>query len=183
MAASSCGVFAPPPPPSPWGVRISYSAYQIGQILSYCACGRSPCSRSFQVNAGTLLRGHPQPPKYGPDFLFCMPNRTNFVLLCVRQEPLFQKFPVNAGPLLRGLVSCTGAQFCGIALIETKNRAQARGALSLGLSPSESHHLDLVRKNEPRCLSALDRKTTYPFSVTSSLCPLVQGRAPASMDQ
>jgi len=26
-------------------------------------------------------------------------------------------------PLTRGLVSCTGAQFCGIALIETKNRA------------------------------------------------------------
>ena len=26
---------------------------------------------------------------------------------------------------MRGLVSCTGAQFCGLALIETKNRAQA----------------------------------------------------------
>ena len=24
---------------------------------------------------------------------------------------------------MRGLVSCTGAQFCGIAMIETKNRA------------------------------------------------------------
>jgi hypothetical protein len=28
-----------------------------------------------------------------------------------------------AGNLLRGLVSCTGAQFCPLALIETKNRA------------------------------------------------------------
>lgn len=33
--------------------------------------------------------------------------------------------PLPAGPLLRGLVSCTGAQFCGVALIETKNRALA----------------------------------------------------------
>lgn len=31
--------------------------------------------------------------------------------------------PALAGPLLRGLVSCTGAQFCSLALIETKNRA------------------------------------------------------------
>ena len=33
--------------------------------------------------------------------------------------------PLLAGPLQRGLVSCTGAQFCGLALIETKNRALA----------------------------------------------------------
>jgi ferredoxin-nitrite reductase len=38
-------------------------------------------------------------------------------------EPIFQKYLVDAGPLTRGLVSCTGAQFCGIAMIETKNRA------------------------------------------------------------
>lgn len=29
----------------------------------------------------------------------------------------------SAGNLLRGLVSCTGAQFCSLALVETKNRA------------------------------------------------------------
>lgn len=27
--------------------------------------------------------------------------------------------------MTRGLVSCTGAQFCGVAIIETKNRAMA----------------------------------------------------------
>jgi ferredoxin-nitrite reductase len=43
----------------------------------------------------------------------------------MRQEPLFQKYPIEAGPLARGLVSCTGSQFCGIALIETKQRALA----------------------------------------------------------
>ena len=41
------------------------------------------------------------------------------------QEPIFQKYEINAGNLMRGLVSCTGAQFCGVAMIETKNRAMA----------------------------------------------------------
>eukprot|EP00180_Rhodochaete_pulchella_P003287 Plantae.Rhodophyta-Rhodochaete_pulchella.ctg5476.p1 GENE.Plantae.Rhodophyta-Rhodochaete_pulchella.ctg5476~~Plantae.Rhodophyta-Rhodochaete_pulchella.ctg5476.p1 ORF type:complete len:383 (-),score=68.57 Plantae.Rhodophyta-Rhodochaete_pulchella.ctg5476:207-1268(-) len=40
-------------------------------------------------------------------------------------EPLLQKFSPFPQNLSRGLVSCTGAQFCGIALIETKNRAMA----------------------------------------------------------
>lgn len=43
-------------------------------------------------------------------------------------EPLFQRHKVNPGPLARGLVSCTGAQFCGFALIETKQRAQTVAA-------------------------------------------------------
>ena len=41
------------------------------------------------------------------------------------QEPLLQRFSVNPDPLTRALVSCTGAQFCNFALIETKNRALA----------------------------------------------------------
>lgn len=41
------------------------------------------------------------------------------------QEPLLQKFSINPAPLSRSLVSCTGAQFCNFALIETKNRATA----------------------------------------------------------
>lgn len=40
-------------------------------------------------------------------------------------EPLLQRFSVNPNTLTRGLVSCTGAQFCSFALIETKNRALA----------------------------------------------------------
>ncbi len=38
-------------------------------------------------------------------------------------EPILAKFSVSPEPLMRGLVSCTGAQFCNFALIETKNRA------------------------------------------------------------
>jgi ferredoxin-nitrite reductase len=40
-------------------------------------------------------------------------------------EPLLQKFTLNPKPLERSLVSCTGAQFCNFALVETKNRALA----------------------------------------------------------
>ncbi len=40
-------------------------------------------------------------------------------------EPLVLKYSPNPGPLLRSLVSCTGNQFCNLALIETKNRAVA----------------------------------------------------------
>jgi ferredoxin-nitrite reductase len=40
-------------------------------------------------------------------------------------ESLLQKFTIDPKPLERALVSCTGAQFCNFALVETKNRALA----------------------------------------------------------
>ena len=40
-------------------------------------------------------------------------------------EPLLQKFAIAPQALERALVSCTGAQFCNFALVETKNRALA----------------------------------------------------------
>jgi ferredoxin-nitrite reductase len=53
------------------------------------------------------------------------PNILSEKLPQLTNEPLFHpnKFAIGGGPLSRGLVSCTGAQFCGIALIETKQRA------------------------------------------------------------
>ncbi|PZV19534.1 MAG: ferredoxin--nitrite reductase [Pseudanabaena sp.] len=41
------------------------------------------------------------------------------------QDPLLQKFPVEPDNLMRGLVSCTGNQFCPVAIVETKNRSLA----------------------------------------------------------
>lgn len=41
------------------------------------------------------------------------------------REPLLEKFSPTPAPLTKGLISCTGAQFCNFALIETKNRAMA----------------------------------------------------------
>ncbi|TYQ25748.1 ferredoxin--nitrite reductase [Pseudanabaena sp. UWO310] len=41
------------------------------------------------------------------------------------QEPILQKFPAAPNNLMRGLVSCTGNQFCPVAIVETKNRSLA----------------------------------------------------------
>lgn len=54
-----------------------------------------------------------------------IPNIPDSRLEPFLQEPLLERFSVNPANLMRGLVSCTGSQFCGFALIETKNRALA----------------------------------------------------------
>jgi ferredoxin-nitrite reductase len=38
-------------------------------------------------------------------------------------EPLLQELPFDPGPILRGLVACTGTDYCHMALIETKGWA------------------------------------------------------------
>jgi ferredoxin-nitrite reductase len=38
-------------------------------------------------------------------------------------EPLLQKYSPNPGPFVRGVVSCTGSEFCRFAVVETKERA------------------------------------------------------------
>jgi NAD(P)H-nitrite reductase large subunit len=40
-------------------------------------------------------------------------------------EPLLKELPYDPSPILRGLVSCTGTDYCGLALIETKGYALA----------------------------------------------------------
>ncbi|MCU0527415.1 MAG: ferredoxin--nitrite reductase [Elainella sp. Prado103] len=54
-----------------------------------------------------------------------LPHVSDARLEALLQEPLLEKFSVNPSPLVRSLVSCTGAQFCNFALIETKSRALA----------------------------------------------------------
>jgi ferredoxin-nitrite reductase len=54
-----------------------------------------------------------------------LPNVPDAKLAALKQEPLLQRFSIDPSPLVRSLVSCTGAQFCGFALVETKNRALA----------------------------------------------------------
>lgn len=54
-----------------------------------------------------------------------IPHISDARLGALLQEPILQKFSVAPGALVRSLVSCTGAQFCNFALIETKNRALA----------------------------------------------------------
>ncbi len=54
-----------------------------------------------------------------------LPNVPETRLEALLSEPLLDKFRPDPSPLRRGLVSCTGNQFCNLALIETKNRAIA----------------------------------------------------------
>ncbi|BAY12896.1 ferredoxin--nitrite reductase [Calothrix sp. NIES-2098] len=54
-----------------------------------------------------------------------IPNISDSRLVTFLAEPLLERFAVDPGLLTRSLVSCTGAQFCNFALIETKNRALA----------------------------------------------------------
>jgi ferredoxin-nitrite reductase len=54
-----------------------------------------------------------------------IPHISSENLELVQAEPLLNKFSPNPTPLTRSLVSCTGAQFCGLAIVETKNRALA----------------------------------------------------------
>jgi len=54
-----------------------------------------------------------------------IPHISDDRLVTMLQEPILKKFAVDPPPLLRGLVSCTGAQFCNFALVETKNQAMA----------------------------------------------------------
>ncbi|MBD2519227.1 ferredoxin--nitrite reductase [Nostoc sp. FACHB-973] len=54
-----------------------------------------------------------------------IPNIAESRLATFFTEPLLERFSINPGLLTRSLVSCTGAQYCNFALIETKNRALA----------------------------------------------------------
>ncbi|MEC4816829.1 MAG: ferredoxin--nitrite reductase, partial [Scytonema sp. PMC 1069.18] len=56
---------------------------------------------------------------------FIIPNIPDTSLETFLSEPLLNSFSIDPTPLTRALVSCTGAQFCNFALIETKNRALA----------------------------------------------------------
>ncbi|MFN6501803.1 MAG: ferredoxin--nitrite reductase [Nostoc sp. DedQUE01] len=54
-----------------------------------------------------------------------IPNVAESRVATFLTEPLLERFSIHPGSLTRSLVSCTGAQFCNFALIETKNRALA----------------------------------------------------------
>ena len=54
-----------------------------------------------------------------------IPNIADTRLATFLTENLLERFRIEPSSLMRSLVSCTGAQFCNFALIETKNRALA----------------------------------------------------------
>lgn len=54
-----------------------------------------------------------------------IPNVPDQNLEALLSEPIFEKFTLEPEAIERSLVSCTGAEFCNFALVETKNRALA----------------------------------------------------------
>jgi ferredoxin-nitrite reductase len=52
-----------------------------------------------------------------------IPNIPDGRVGALADEPLFQELPYDPSPIMRGLVSCTGKDYCGLALIETKGYA------------------------------------------------------------
>ena len=54
-----------------------------------------------------------------------VPNVPDNRLATFLAEPIVQTFPIQPSSLVRSLVSCTGAQFCNFALVETKTQALA----------------------------------------------------------
>jgi ferredoxin-nitrite reductase len=54
-----------------------------------------------------------------------IPNVPDSRIDALLQDPVLEKFPASPSNLMRGLVSCTGKQFCSFAMVDTKNQALA----------------------------------------------------------
>jgi nitrite reductase (NADH) large subunit len=52
-----------------------------------------------------------------------IPNIPEGRVGALSDEPLFKELPFDPSPIMRGLVACTGSDYCGLALIETKGYA------------------------------------------------------------
>jgi ferredoxin-nitrite reductase len=52
-----------------------------------------------------------------------VPNIPEECIGALADEPIFRELPYDPSPILRGLVACTGNDYCGMALIDTKGYA------------------------------------------------------------
>jgi ferredoxin-nitrite reductase len=52
-----------------------------------------------------------------------IPNVPEYRLGALMDEPLFRELPYDPSPIQRGLVACTGTDYCHMALIDTKRYA------------------------------------------------------------
>ena len=63
--------------------------------------------------------------RLGTDQNFVLTGIPEDKLADLLAEPLLQKYSPNPGPFERGVVACTGSEFCRFAVVETKERAVA----------------------------------------------------------
>lgn len=87
--------------PFPWGVQAE-DMYELARLADEYGTGE--LRLTVEQNA-------------------IIPNVPSAKLDSLLQEPLLRKFSPFPGNFLAGLVACTGNQFCGQAIIETKQRA------------------------------------------------------------
>ncbi|WP_226480955.1 rhodanese-like domain-containing protein [Natrinema amylolyticum] len=52
-----------------------------------------------------------------------VPHLDDTELEALLEEPLLERYSPDPGPFTRGIVTCTGREFCNYGIIETKNRA------------------------------------------------------------
>jgi ferredoxin-nitrite reductase len=63
--------------------------------------------------------------RFTPTQNVLIPHVPDTLLGALIEEPLLKALPYNPTEVQRGLVSCTGTDFCNLALIDTKTRAMA----------------------------------------------------------
>ena len=63
--------------------------------------------------------------RFTPSQNVLIPHIPDGLVGALTQEPLLRELPYNPSEIRRGLVACTGTDFCNLALIDTKTRALA----------------------------------------------------------
>ncbi len=86
--------------------------------------------------------------RFTPTQNVLIPHVPDRLLGALIEEPLLKALPYNPSEVQRGLVSCTGTDFCNLALIDTKTRA-----------------MELTREFERRI------ETARPLTIRWSGCP------------
>lgn len=110
-----------------WGKRDHIGIYPQKQLgLNYVGLhvpvGRLQASQMFDLARLAEVYGEGEL-RLTVEQNILIPHVSDTRLAVLLQEPLLGTFSTQPPPLERSLVSCTGAQFCNFALIETKNRA------------------------------------------------------------
>ena len=100
----------------------------------------------------------------------------------VRQEPVIKKYSPDPGPFERGVIACTGKEYCTYGIINTKNRA-ARWARELDEWYEEEYegevNLDAVRAHLSGCSASCAHPQLADFGMRGEEIPTVNGSKPA----
>ena len=104
-------------PPAPGRAQLR-RAQDAGRPRHRRSAPRAGAARRARTGAGEL-RVH------AARRTCCCPTCPTRGSATCTQEPLLRELPYNPSEVQRGLVSCTGTDFCNLALIDTKTRAMA----------------------------------------------------------